>query len=430
MRSLKWSALVLALLSAACPPANGGGEADGGGNNGTRDGGGPLPGPSFDIAVLDANAPGRLFLAVAARGSKIGIAYYVDIGNSRFEIRYVERGGTPSVVATGLQKVYGLSLALDLNGNPLVAYLGKDAQTASEPQSGWYESDLAVTQGNGSSWTTNIATRLSNEAVSNVVFNDTGTVVGLFPSIAVKPDGSLFIAYRDVHYGQFPTDWKKSDLETVEGAVGSWSTRQVAALGGSWEGAGGLNSAAIGANDEPAVAWSAYAGNAGNGSPVAVYFARRSNGTTWAATKVHNSAGTNSGPSLAYDARVGYALAYEDQGQGITYYQESVDGQTWKTAEPMYTSPTGGWYPSVAFTADGNPAMAWYDCSVESGVQLCPAADDALVLAVRSEGMWPSNPWLVDDAGAYWPRLTYLGGKAVIAYKDVQAKTIKLAVEK
>ncbi len=424
MKSMKVVAMALALLPAACSSPGGQSGQDAGADQ-KSDAGAQPGGPTFDISVLDAAAPGRLYLAMAAKGAKIGVAYYVDVGNQSFELRYVEKGGTPQVVET-VKKVYGVSLVFDASGNPVIGYLGGTPQV----QYGWTQSDLTIATNSGGGWQKSNAATMSGDAVSGQTFNDTGDVVGLFPALAVRANGDIFAAYRDVHYGQFPTDWKKSDLEMVEGRPGAWASRAVIALGGPFEGAGGLNSTVIGVDDEPAVAWSSFPANAGAGSPVDVYFARR-HAAAWNPKMIHTSGGTNSGPSLAYDARVGFAVAFQDEGQGVTYYQESADGDTWQAADPIFTAATGGWYPSLAFTPDGDPAIASYDCSVESGAAApCPASDDALVLAIRSGGMWPTQPITVDPDGAYWPKLTYLNGKAVIAYRDPATTKIKLAVEK
>jgi hypothetical protein len=429
MKSMRSFAVAVstALLAAACsstPPAPG---SDGGTDN--HSDGGPQPnGPSFDIAVLDDNAPGRMWLSLASSGSKIGVAYYVETGSTPpFELRYVEQGGTPESLGQ-VTRAFGVSLVYDASGNPVIGYLGGTSQT----QAGWQQSDLAIATKSGGSWQTSIAATLSGDCASGQTFNDTGDVVGLYPALVVRPNGNIFAAYRDVHYAQFPTDWAKSDLETVEGAFGSWTRNQcMVALGGPFQGAGGLNSAVLGPSDQPAVAWSSFPASAGEpGTPIDVYFSTRASGTWSNPIKVHTSAGTDSGPSLAYDSRVGYAVAYEDRGQGVTYYQESSDGKTWRTAQPMYTTATGGWYPSLAFTPDGEPAIAWYDCSLSPGSTTCPASEDALVLSIRQAGMWPSTPITVDPDGAYWPRLAYVNGKAVVAYKDAAAKKLKLAVEK
>jgi hypothetical protein len=408
------------------------------GSDAGSDGGGNA---AFTFSVLDPDAPGTTSMAIASSGSKIGVAYFVELANGSadagyYELRYVEPGQQPQKVRTAnaaypysVHNDYGVSLAFTSAGNPVIAYLGGNSNGGTY----WLESDLAIATRSGSTWTSAVA---AADSIGG------GEVVGLYPALGIGPNDQLFAAYRDVHYGQFPVqDWQHSNLEIATGQLGGL-TASLAVNGANGGGInpgdppagnGGVNSLVV-AGGEPAIAYSLMSGGARD-TPVGVWFTRRKAGafaTIQPKRVTKDIANAVAGPSLAWDATSGYGIACEDRTKQTLYYFHSADGDDW-TAAPMnvWGLGTGGWWPSLAFDPSGTPTIAFYFCSDRSGVQQCPEAEDELKVA----RLLPSDQWAlqtVDTDGAYLPRLTFAGGKAAVAYKstDTKHQTLKLAVER
>jgi hypothetical protein len=414
--------IVALLLLAACPEDprppgadDAGFEADGG----VADGG------AFEVAVLDSEAAGQTPLSIAVAGERIGVAYFAETGGSpSHELRFVEPGSPPQTVAE-VDRVYGLSLAFGPDGEPRIAYLGG----GDDGSVYWKQSDLALATRSGGVWSSVTLARNGGEAASGFETSDFGVVVGLWPALALTEPGELFVAYRDVHGGQFPTDYQHSDLEVVEGSPGSLR-RSVAVLGANTlEGHGGMTSVTL-AGGRPALAWSTQPGSQ-NDTPRGVWFARRGGDGGWGAPeKLAGPSDTRAGPSLSWREGLGFGIAFEDAGSGLLNYLESADGETWAPAEPVHGDGTGGWYPSLAFGPDGEPAIAYYVCSLSAAASECKPEDDALLLKRRRAGMWPARALTVDSGGAWWPRLAWAGARAAIAYKDPGCTVLKLAVQR
>lgn len=419
---------VVAGLAAAflvgCSDGSDGTPQDGG--TGAHDAGVADAGASkFEILVLDESAPGQYPIAVAVAGERIGVAYFADTGGSPArQLRYVEPGSAPEAVAD-VDNVFGLSLAFDAEGAPLVAYLGG----GSDDSLYWKQSDLALARRGAGGWITEILARESGEVPTGVATSDFGRVVGINPALLVDEAGEIFVAHRDIHGGQFPTDYQHSDIEVVEGRPGAWR-RSVAVVGGNCEyGHGGVMSAAL-ADGLPALAWSAQPGSALD-NPQDVWFARRDEGGQWTEPKLLKATGsTHAGPVLGWSSETGYGIAVEDRSKGILWYLESANGTSWLPAEPIVGAGTGGWYPSLAFAPNGEPVVAYYVCSNASAATVCNPSEDALVLKRRRGGVWPAREEVVDPEGASWPRLALAGSKAVIAYKDPERTVLKVAVER
>ena len=61
----------------------------------------------------------------------------------------------------------------------------------------------------------------------------------------------------------------------------------------------------------------------------------------------------------------------------------------------------------------------------------CPAAQDEIRLTWRIDDNWQQHQETVDPEGGHYMRLAYLSdGRAVIAYRDVNHRSIKVAVRK
>ena len=93
-----------------------------------------------------------------------------------------------------------------------------------------------------------------------------------------------------------------------------------------------------------------------------------------------------------------------------------------------------GYFPSLAFDEQGQPAVAYYRCGDYGAGDSCDANKDGLYLARRRLGTWETRKVLGED-GIYdglYTALAFVAGKAVIAYQssyfDPVATTTKVAL--
>lgn len=415
------SVLALAMVLTACPDPNGG-KPDGGTT--PKADGGPVNTDPFEVKVLDPEAAGGYPIALAISGSKIGVSYWVDAvgadGGAVKELRYVENSATPKPeVVARVARVYGASLAYDHTGTPSIAYLGPPGNQGTY----WYEACADVaTRGSSGSWTS---------VTVGTVFD---MVMGLHSAIAFEADGTGHVFYRDINNGQF----------TVQGAEHSHIGYSTRAPGGGWSayaravdgsnrqaGHGGMTQLLV-ANGQPTAVWSGQpAGDMD--TPRDVWFMQRKADKTWPAdpVRVRTVGNTVAGPQLAWKQGAGYAIVYDDRNSNQTKLAISPDGVDWAKADEILDTQagTGGWYPSVGWTPEDFPAVAFYNCSVRNGQsEPCPKDEDELVLAWLIETVWQRAT--VDKEGGHWVKLGYSNGRAVVAYKDVADKTLKLAIQR
>ncbi len=417
----------LCAASAGCGNG-GGGAADGGGG---ADAGRNRP-ASFDPQVLDPDATERLPLAIAQRGDKLGVAYFTRVNATDFAIKYLEwEGGTVSRRSTvqTVQRVNGVSVAFDPSGSPAVAYLGGGADLSQF----WLQSDAVVAFGTSDGgWREEVAVTLPDEAPSASPVSNDGVVVGVYPALVFEgPTAQL--AYRDVGGGQFPTDWQSSDIElATRTGVDAYTPRVV--LGGETKlSYGGHLELQLGGG-ELGFAHDRQTGNTDFGSPGndVIFSKRLADGGFTAATQVMTAGNTQTGPSLAYDPTVGWAVAVVDRTNDTLYFTQSSDGATWTLPDPAFQSGSGGFWPSLSIDpATHDPSIAFYFCGLSTGLAevACPAGEDELRVLRRLEGNWREA--LVDEAGGYLPQLAHLsGGQRVVVYRDPQSGALKLATEK
>ncbi|MCP3138983.1 hypothetical protein [Pyxidicoccus xibeiensis] len=403
-----------------------------------------------DAAAGDFDPISSIAMAVGPN-DRIGIAYFSKTGtrtenapDSDLFYREFNGGslGAAEKIAT-VQRVYGVSLAFGPDGQPAVTYLGggRDDSTF------WYQSDLAVSyrSANGT-WTQRIAVTRSNQAVAGNPVSDSpgGFLVGLNASI-VFSGGQAIVAYRDGHQGNFGRqDWEASDLELATGGPTVWQHRVVTAGGNDKQGYGGHLSLIM-AGAQPAVVHDT-APEAALAPGSNVIFQRRNpDGASWSTpVRVQQVANAQLGPSMAYDATVGFGIAAVDRvGDKLTYIECDEGSSTkctaagdWSTPDPVYNAGTGGWYPSLAFDpVNHEPSIAFYVCALESGRNDtgCNPGDDELVVTTRISGNWRET--LVDANGGWSPKLAYLSnGKRVVLYRSPVIASdkgaLKLAVEK
>ncbi|MHB1845813.1 MAG: hypothetical protein ACYCWW_13380 [Deltaproteobacteria bacterium] len=446
--------LVLALASVivaatACPGAssNGGGTTGGAtsGSSGGGDGGAQIVSLTTDPSEAQA-----LSLAVGP-SDQLGIAYFQSLdagvgGDQSYEVRYLAwtngQLAGPETVAT-VQRTLGLSIAFDGAGNPSIAYLG--GHPYGGPSDGgnvsnyWLQSEAVVAYRQpGGGWTEQVATPSDDDPVTpNNPYQATGEVVlGLWPALGFAGE-TAYSVFRDVHFAQFPRDWEDSDMKSANGGPTSW-TQEVALVGGSasneFQGIGTHNALAM-ANGQPAVVCDeASTGPAQNGGAQNVDFVMRSDGGSWTPPQriltIHD---TQTGPSIAWDPQGGFAVAAVDADPAVNALQlvTSPDGASWSAPFPIYQSGTGGWYPSIAFNPQTHePAVAFYLCSLESGVPQgsCPKSGQQLDVMVKNGARWQQEE--IDPAGGYLPRLGFLStGEMVIAYRSLEDGHLLLATQ-
>jgi len=438
--------LVLPLMAAliGCSSNNTGDPGDGG----TPDGG-PPPAPGTTVLDSSSMDPNLYLSMTIGPNDRVGVAYFKGTGGANFEIRYVEwQNGVvsasqklpPTGSATGaaMQRVIGLSLAFQNNGQPAVAYLGGGDDGQMSPF--WFQSDVAVSfrQSDGTTWVEDIAARKSNDGPTlcgNPVSDSSlGFVVGLFP--AMKFIGSTaYIAYRDVHTGQFPQqDWQGSDLKLASGSPGNWSRRPIVCGGDDKKAYGGHNQMIIGAQGQLAMV-SDEIFDSPDGTGNNVLFHRRNADGSWTSTPwyapVLQIANTQKGPSLAYDATLGYGIAVVDRTTNTLLFTSSANGSVWTQQDPVFQSGTGGWYPSIGIDpATHEPNIAFYVCSQRAGIaeDSCAAGERQLRVAYRVLGNWRLS--VIDPQGGVLPKLGYLSnGKRAIAYRDPGSGAVKLYVD-
>ena len=412
--------------------------------------GGPPPAPGTITTLDSSSMDPNLYLSMAiGPNDRVGVAYFKGVDSTNFEIRYVEwQNGVvsgsqklpPSGSTTGnaMQRVIGLSLAFQSNGQPAVAYLGGGDDGTMSPY--WHQSDTAVSfrQTDGTTWVEDIAARMSADGPTlcgNPVSDSSlGFVVGLFP--ALKFIGSTaYVAYRDVHQGQFPQqDWNGSDLKLATGNIGSWSRQPIICGGNDKKAYGGHSQMIIGAQGQLAMV-SDEIFDSSDGTGANVLFSRRNADGSWTSTPWNAPAlqitNTQKGPSLAYDSTLGYAIAVVERATNTLLFTSSSNGSIWTQQDPVFQSGTGGWYPSIAVDPSSHePTIAFYVCSQRAGIaeDSCPPAERQLRVAYRVLGNWRQA--LIDSQGGVLPKLGYLSnGKRVIAYRDPGSGAVKLYVD-
>lgn len=427
-------ALVLPLLACPAPPGPNNPDA---GEPGGSDGGTNL-GDNFLRLTLDGSPTPLSPLAMAVGPQdQVGVAYFVrtrvptDTQSEEFELRFVEwrsgQASAPERVVT-VNLVYGLGLAYDSNGRAAVTYLGGGNDGTLE----WQQSDLAVSyrQAPGQ-WVEQIPVRMSNEAPGGNIVSDSGFVVGINPAITF--DGTrAYVAYRDVHQGQFPQqDWAGSDLEVAEGGPTSWTRRMVKA-GGSDKQAWGGHISMVMAGAQPALVHDQVFGSA-NGTGQNVWFQRRMADGSWTTPfRVQNVGNTQLGASLAWSSQRGYGIAVVERTNHLLTYTESANGSTWTLPDPVFQQGAGGWYPSLAFhPSEHQPHIAFYVCSLSASANefSCDSSVDELRLVYRVGNRWQEQ--VLDEGGGWSPKLGFLSsGRRVVAYRAPVSAAVYLAVER
>jgi len=328
-------------------------------------------------------------------------------------------GYTGSVVTSQpYRAMMGVGIALDKSAEPVLAYTGG--------ASGAYRcgaSDMMIASVSGGKLGTarTIATDSqstgmpANQAVSCSAQNvcNQGDATGYWPSIALDPSsGTLGVAFRDLHFGPSDTDNASSDVEFARGDAYAVYTVDVARGGGTYNrlafsptGKGAVAHYSL--DYHPAV-WLDYETDQG-----------------WQSQKLFTGE-VREPIAFGIGATGLYALAYFDSGNKLLMYRESIDGATWSAAENIDRDGLTGYYPSLAFDEQGNPAVAYYRCGDYGNRDCDDPAKDGLYLARRRAGSWDVRK-VTGDANLYdglYAALAFANGKAVIAYQSMYFDTI------
>jgi hypothetical protein len=408
----------------------GGGGTGGGGAGGTGGSGG---GTVFSTQVVTACAQGgtQNALAVAGDGT-VGVAtiaqtslppHMCGTGSSMtnvamYQICYAELSGsslTTAVIDTlPYTTLAGLGIAFGADNHAAVAYLGftadatlycgaNDLYLASGRASSSFTKTVVAT-GSQSSW-------LNPETAANCVGGqcNMGNVTGLWPAVGFRSSGATAIVFRDIHFGFGLDDYRYSDVEFSD--LSSIKTIDV--------GRGGGDYSAI-AFDGAGNAVVVYANSDGAQSYQGVWINRESNGgQSWTSHRI-----TDQVP----DARIGFAisssglfaLAFHAKVSRQLVYLESQDGTTWSTPFNIDLNGDTGQFPSLAFAANGAPAVSYYRCNdYHPGSTSCDPAKDGLYYAVRDGTNWRTQSVVADPQvfDGLYTALGFVGGKAVIAYQ-------------
>jgi hypothetical protein len=338
-------------------------------------------------------------------------------------------GYAGSIVASQPYKsLMGVGIALDKTGEPMLAYTGG-------PSAGFRcgASDMMIASVSGGKLgaartlaADSASTGMPADQAANCAAQDVcnqGDATGYWPSIAVDPaSGAFGVAFRDMHFGFADTDFASSDVEFARGDGYAVYTVDVARGGGTY------NRLAFSPTGKGAVAHYSL-----DYKPAVWLDYETSEG--WKSQKVFNGE-IREQLGFAISAQGLYALAYFDKKNQLLMYSESTDGgATWTVPENIDRDGLTGYYPSLAFDDQGNPAVAYYRCADYGGSGTdCDPTKDGLVLARRRAGQWEVRKVLGDSLiyDGMATALAFVGGKAAIAYQsmysDPVAGTSKVAL--
>lgn len=444
-----WIALMLGLV--ACGSSTNNGDLDGGSDSGTDAG----PGEAWKAFDVDTTPSHNQLssipqLAIAVRSDDtsvdtVGMAWFEptvinDLSKQEYALKYrAFSGGQLGEVETvrdGLIDLYGVNLAFGMDGQPIVTYLGGNptAPPAGGGATYWFQGDCAISYRNsGGGWSEQLCAQESNDVPWGTPVDDNGSIVGLFPAVGVASDGTAYVAYRDVHFGQSPSgDFGKSDWELSIGGPSSWTHQMIQAGGDNGKSYGG-HSQMVMVDDQPAIICDQMP-NTANGAGTNVLFEKRLADGGWAGPTgpVLTIPNLQSGASLAHDEQLGFGVAAVNKDQNALFFTSSPDGVSqWTTPDPVVNAGTTGWYPSLAISPiTHDPSIAYYHCSSNPGVAegSCPANQDELRVAERVVNNW--NVSTVDPDGAFQPKIAFLStGKRVILFRHPTTGVVRLRVE-
>ena len=299
---------------------------------------------------------------------------------------------------------FGVALAFDASGNPLLAYVGGHGTLGDAPPDGrWNDlgtglqlpSDAVLARKSGAAWTRYSLGTMSNSFVADgLAVDDQGGVIGLWPAIAVDPSGAIHVVQRDVHFGVDQSATDSSNLEYAQFTLGASAATQSAGTGdmvGSFRtgepcvydpadagtcapvgkrlvsGAGNYNRMVL-AGGQPAVTFALAPDSTAEARQV--WFAKRTapaaadNAARWTKARISAAQGqAGHPPSLAYSASAGaggaplFAVAFYDLGGGSDLrLATSSDGAVWSD-QPIEAAGVTGLHPAAAFGGAGGGTL-------------------------------------------------------------------------
>ena len=284
-----------------------------------------------------------------------GTSSSVNVYESDNDTRWPELGlgsGTAGGVSNDPSSSYSPSIAMDVDGNPLVAWHNHTSAGT----------DIYVRRWNGTSWEEVGNGSATGTGISN---NSTGSTK---PSIAVGNDSKPVVA------------WQDNDGQDDEIYVRRWNGSSWEEVGNGSASGGGISgnstastspSVAIDSSNHPVVAW-----QDNDGADNEIYV-RRWNGTSW--EEVGSGSATGGGisnnttgsttPSVAVGSDEKPVVVWQDgDGTDAEIYVRRWDGTSWvevgsgsATGGGVSSNTTSSTTPSVALGSDGNPVVVWQD---------------------------------------------------------------------
>jgi hypothetical protein len=318
----------------------------------------------------------------------------------------------------------GVGLAFDPAGEATIAFTGGGP---AKLRCGASELYFVTTKGGATGGTFGTPTKVASGSASAALVPDqaancvqnicnSGDATGFWPSLAFDPAGHATVVFRDLHFGFASDDFASSDVEFAPGPGFSMLTVDVARGGGTYL------RLAFTPDGKAAVAhYSA------DRSP-SIWLDRQTDAGWASQTVATGPIGEQLG--FAVNAKGLFALAYYDQTGARLRYTESPDGATWSAPSNVDLDGSTGFYPSLAFDAAGDPAIAYYRCNAKGPSESsCDAAHDGLYLARRKGGSWRVQVVRADTSNfeGLYPALAFVGGRATIAY---QARSFDAASQK
>ena len=339
-----------------------------------------------------------------------------------YEIWYAEStaGGAFKPTKVSSEKylsLTGVGLALSPAGDAALAYTG-NAAGVPEPTLRCGASNLLLVAGKGGAFGAPKAVATSSQSAMLVPDQMTqciqqvcnmGDATGFWPAVAFDAKGQPAVAFRDIHFGFANDDFASSDVEYSPGPGYSILTVDVSRGGGTY---GRLAFTPAG---DPAIAHY----NGERDLATDGIWVNHAAAGVWTATRA-SAAKIGEMLGFAISAAGTWGIAYFDDAGIRLSYIESTNGADWSAPVDVDTDGITGQFPSLAFDADGQPAIAYYRCNDYDPVKRsCDRDKDALLLARRSAGAWQidkvsAQPGVFDG---YYPSLGFVAGKAVVAYQ-------------
>jgi hypothetical protein len=306
----------------------------------------------------------------------------------------------------------GVGLAFDKSGEPMLAYTGGPAAAmrcgASDMLVGSVSGGVLGTPRTiaaGSASTGMPADQAPNCAAQNIC--NQGDATGYWPAIALDPvSATMGVAFRDLHFGFADTDFASSDVEFARGDAFAVYTVDVARGGGTYNRiafspAGKAAIVHYSLDYQPAI------------------WLDRETAQGWESKRLFTGK-IREQMGFGVNSQGLHALAYFDDTRKLLVYTESADGGTWTAAEDVDRDGLTGYYPSLAFDAQGNPAIAYYRCGDYGVADGCDADKDGLFLARRLGGVWSLRK-VQGESGirdGLYTALAFVAGKPIIAFQS------------